>query len=417
MPTALWSIAAYALQLAALVSVAVAATWLMRIRAPRQFLRFWQIVLGIALLIPLAQPRAVDSSRVSLLSAGTTLASITRPAAPIEWTRPDTATIVVIIIGIGVIARLAWLALGLMRLRSIISRAAPDDSFVAITTGLTATLRVSADVRVSDVIQGPATVGVRRPIVLLPPSVRQMPTAVQRAILCHELIHVRRRDWLQTIGEELLCAALWFHPLARLMASRVSLGREMVVDEATILTTRDRRAYAEALLAFSDPQPHVIGVTPFIGRRTLGRRIAAIAEERQMNRRRAISTAALALLSLLAVTAATIERFPMFVTLEAQTVYRPGNGVSLPQVLKEVKPKYTAQAMQRQIQGSVWLECVVGVKGTVSDIKITRSLDPDYGLDAEAAAAAKQWLFKPAQKDGKPVPVRITIELTFTLKK
>jgi TonB family protein len=417
MPTALWSIAAYALQLAALVSVAVAATWLMRIRAPRHFLRFWQMVLGIALLLPLAQPRGVDSSRVSLLSAGATFASITRPAVPIEGAGPDAATIVLIVIGIGAIARLAWLAAGLMRLRSIISTAIPDDSFTAITTALAATLGVSAELRVSDRIEGPATVGVRRPIVLLPPSVRQMTTAVQQAIICHELIHVRRRDWLQTIGEELLCAALWFHPLARLMASRVSLGREMVVDETTILTTRDRRAYAEALLAFSDPQPHVIGATPFIGRRTLSRRIAAIADERPMNRRRAVSAVAIALFSLLAITAASIERFPMFVTLEAQTVYRPGNGVSLPQVIKEVKPKYTAQAMQRQIQGSVWLECVVGVKGTVSDITITKSLDPDYGLDAEAAAVAKQWLFKPAQKDGKPVPVRITIEMTFTLKK
>jgi hypothetical protein len=52
---------------------------------------------------------------------------------------------------------------------------------------------------------------------------------------------------------------LWFHPAARVIASRLSLARETVVDEQTILITRDRRAYAEALLAFSNPQPHVIG--------------------------------------------------------------------------------------------------------------------------------------------------------------
>jgi TonB family protein len=416
MVTTLWSIAAYAVQLAALVSVAAAATAALRIRAPRHFLRFWHIVLAIALLVPFAQPRGVDSARVSLLSSAATLGSIARSAGAVERTGPDLATIVVIVIAIGMIARLAWLALGLMRLRSIIRDAAPDAAFAAITAELAATLGVSADVRVSDRIQGPATVGARRPNVLLPPSVRQMTIAVQRAILCHELIHVRRRDWLQTIAEELLCATLWFHPLARLMASRVSLGREMVVDEATILTTRDRRAYAEALLAFSDPQPHVIGVTPFIGRRTLSRRIAAIADERHINRRRALSAVAIALLSLLAITAATIERFPMFVTVHAQSIYRPGNGVSLPKVVKEVKPAYTAAAMKAKIQGSVWLECVVGVDGTISEVIVTRSLDAEYGLDAEAVRAARQWTFEPGRKDGKPVPVRITIELTFTLR-
>ena len=102
---------------------------------------------------------------------------------------------------------------------------------------------------------------------------------MQRAIVCHELVHVKRRDWLQTIAEEIWCALLWFHPAARVIASRLSLARETVVDEMTILLTRDRRAYAEALLAFSDPQPHVIGVTPFIGRHTLSQRISLIAQE------------------------------------------------------------------------------------------------------------------------------------------
>jgi beta-lactamase regulating signal transducer with metallopeptidase domain len=140
---------------------------------------------------------------------------------------------------------------------------------------------------ISDDVEGPATIGVRRPVILLPRSVLRMPEAVQRAILCHELTHVRRRDWLATLGEEIWCALLWFHPAARAIASRLSLARETVVDEITIRLTRDRRAYAEALLAFSDPQPHVIGATPFIGRHTLSQRISLIAEEGSMSRVRA----------------------------------------------------------------------------------------------------------------------------------
>ena len=96
--------------------------------------------------------------------------------------------------------------------------------------------------------------------------------------------------------------------------------------------------------------------------------------------------------------------------------YRPGSGITLPTVLREVKPAYTADAMRAKVQGSVWLECIVMPDGTVGDVKVTRSLDPIFGLDQEAIKAAKQWRFRPGIRQGEPVPVIITIELTFTLR-
>jgi periplasmic protein TonB len=96
--------------------------------------------------------------------------------------------------------------------------------------------------------------------------------------------------------------------------------------------------------------------------------------------------------------------------------YRPGNGVTLPRVLVEKKPQYTADAMRAKVQGTVWLECVVLPNGEVGDIKIVRSLDSVFGLDQEAIKAARQWKFMPGVRNGEPVPVLITIELTFTLR-
>ena len=96
--------------------------------------------------------------------------------------------------------------------------------------------------------------------------------------------------------------------------------------------------------------------------------------------------------------------------------YRPGSGITLPTVLREVKPAYTADAMRAKVQGTVWLECIVMPDGTVGDVKVTRSLDPIFGLDQEAIKAAKQWRFRPGMRQGEPVPVIITIELTFTLR-
>lgn len=96
--------------------------------------------------------------------------------------------------------------------------------------------------------------------------------------------------------------------------------------------------------------------------------------------------------------------------------YRPGAGITLPRVLKEVKPAYTADAMRAKVQGSVWLECIVLPDGTVGDVRVTRSLDPIFGLDQEAIKAAKAWRFVPGTRLGQPVPVIVTIELTFTLR-
>ena len=88
----------------------------------------------------------------------------------------------------------------------------------------------------------------------------------------------------------------------------------------------------------------------------------------------------------------------------------------MPVVVREVKPDYTEEAKAARIQGTVWVKCVVQEDGDVGDVQVSRSLDKEYGLDDEAVKAAKQWKFKPGTKDGKPVAVQVTIELTFTLK-
>jgi protein TonB len=96
--------------------------------------------------------------------------------------------------------------------------------------------------------------------------------------------------------------------------------------------------------------------------------------------------------------------------------YRPGNGVQLPRVLYEQKPAYTAEAMRAKVQGTVLLECIVLTDGTVGNVEIVRSLDQTFGLDQEAVKAAKKWRFAPGTRFGEPVPVIVTIELTFTLR-
>jgi periplasmic protein TonB len=97
-----------------------------------------------------------------------------------------------------------------------------------------------------------------------------------------------------------------------------------------------------------------------------------------------------------------------------EQVYEAGNGISLPVAIKQVHPQYTPGAMKERVQGTVWLKGVVRPGGQVTDIEVVRSLHAE--LDGQAIAAFVQWQFKPGTLDGKPVAVRITVEMTFTLK-
>jgi TonB family protein len=97
-------------------------------------------------------------------------------------------------------------------------------------------------------------------------------------------------------------------------------------------------------------------------------------------------------------------------------VYRPGSGVTVPRILREVRPQYTSEAMRAKIQGVALLEVVVMPDGSVGRVEVERSLDRVFGLDQEAIKAAKQWRFAPGMRMGQPVPVLVTIEMYFTLR-
>jgi len=102
--------------------------------------------------------------------------------------------------------------------------------------------------------------------------------------------------------------------------------------------------------------------------------------------------------------------------VHAQEPEKIGNGVVAPVLIHQVKPEYTAEARDARIQGTVTLDTVVKADGTVGDVTVAKSLDTKFGLDQQAVKAAKEWRFRPGTKDGKPVAVRVALEMRFTLK-
>ena len=93
---------------------------------------------------------------------------------------------------------------------------------------------------------------------------------------------------------------------------------------------------------------------------------------------------------------------------------RPGNGVTMPKVVREVKPAYPDSVKKERVQGIVMLEAVVKKDGSVGEVTVKKPLHPE--LDAEAVKAMKQWQFEPGTKEGKAVDVAVNVEMTFNLK-
>lgn len=88
-------------------------------------------------------------------------------------------------------------------------------------------------------------------------------------------------------------------------------------------------------------------------------------------------------------------------------------GLIAPQPIRVERPRYTSEAMRERLSGRVVVEAAVGADGVVTAARVIESLDD--GLDQAALAAARQWLFRPATLDGKPVPVVVPVELTFQI--
>jgi TonB family protein len=94
-------------------------------------------------------------------------------------------------------------------------------------------------------------------------------------------------------------------------------------------------------------------------------------------------------------------------------VYKVGGAVTPPVAIDHPDPEYSKEARHEKYQGTCVLWLVVGADGRPHDIKVRRTLG--LGLDEKAVEAVKQWRFKPAMKDGKPVAVEISVQVDFHL--
>ena len=297
------NVVAHWLQAGLLAGVAGLGVAVLRLRRPDFLLRFWQAVLLLLLVAPWIQPwqpvATAPTSALAPLSGmeqavesgdGVSVAGrvIALPAA--LW-RVDPWTWVLGLLATGVIVRVGWIGLGLLRLARL-ARAADRIAPPAVARDLLARFRVSAVFVQHPEVRMPCSFGLFRPTVMLPAAFDRLEPAFQRAIVCHELLHIERRDFTRVVVEDVAAALLWFHPWVWLLRRRIRLHREQVVDAAVVRRTDDRRAYVRCLVELAGHPLALRLASPMLRSTELRARADAVLEKEGAMSTRRLAVAA-----------------------------------------------------------------------------------------------------------------------------
>jgi TonB family protein len=120
-------------------------------------------------------------------------------------------------------------------------------------------------------------------------------------------------------------------------------------------------------------------------------------------------------LSLVSAALAVVLTVPSVVRGQAsepeEPVFDLGSGIAPPKVVHQVSPKPDSGSRGFRISGAVLIGLVVSSHGLPVNVHVVHSIDKE--IDQSAVEAVQEWRFEPGLKDGKPVAVRITVEIRF----
>ena len=437
------NLTAWSVQVAVL---GLAAAWLSRlfpIERPAARLALGQGLLALVLGLPLVQPWRAPAAEVGWLFApGPSLASvapsIAAPGAGSWANSPWTGSIAILLL-LGAALRLAQLGAGLARLRAL-RRGARTLAAPPWLLALRDEVAPRASLVRADGACVPATFGLRRPVVLLPPVFESLERERQEAVALHELLHARRADWLFLMGEEILKAVLFFHPAVHWLVGRVRLAREQTVDAEVVRRLGAREAYLESLVAVARlaARSRAVPAAPFLRESHLRERVDLLLKEVPMSRVRTLAHLALTATALVLVTSWAASAVPLQSAKAA-----PAASVAVkddvaapaePKLVHKVDPAYPAEAKKERVQGLFVIAVVIGKDGAITDARVVvsaptverlKELEPKKGtpaalegdarLGAAAVDAVKQWRYEPILKGGKPVDFKAQVTVNFRL--
>lgn len=259
-------------------------------------------------------------------------------------------------------------------------------------------------------------------------------------ILIHEQTHVSQWHSVDIILGELFTMFCFFNPFTWLLRREVRVNLEYLADERVISEGREIKSYQYHLLGLAYHK-HVATLSNNFNVLPIKKRI------KMMNKKRSkeygkwkyllfVPVAAVLLIacnlnkksqksaeqadSMAAVVVAdfadsgmTASKGKVFDVAEQMPRFPGGNGELMSYLSRSLR--YPAAAQKKKIEGRVVVSFVVGLDGSVSDVKVVRPVDPL--LDREAVRVVERMpKWQPGKQDGKPVRVRYNIPVSFKLQ-
>jgi D-alanyl-D-alanine endopeptidase (penicillin-binding protein 7) len=244
------------------VALAYLACWLVNrlLSKPRQRFAVWMMfLLGSAaywMALILGELRVFSAIKTEAGSVGDQAGAAHALVVPLAWSHQ----ILIAVQAVGLAyAAAALLMIGLtavkhVRLRMLLRRAVePSGALNGLFAEICRELGVSwAKLLILPGLKSPATAGWWNPRILLPEVCEELgPTPQVADVLCHELVHVKRRDYFWAGLGDLVCCLLFFHPAIWKARKSMALQAEMACDLAVVEARPGNRAdYADSLTYF-----------------------------------------------------------------------------------------------------------------------------------------------------------------------
>lgn len=269
------------------------------------------LLLALPLLTLLLPPLALEI--LPALAEPTPMPSV--PLPPIESrSEIELGPLVSGIWVAGVLLCLGRLGFGLLAVRRLRRHARPAAGWETTLAGELG-IRRPVELLLCGGLASPMTAGLLRPRIFLPATAAGWSPERRRVVLLHELIHVRRADWLLEILAQLCRALYWFHPLIWLAVRRAGLAREQACDEGVVSRGLRPSEYARHLLAIAEAPagpPVLLPALSMTQPTHLERRLMSILQAPHRSRRGLVSSLAILLvLGAAALTLAAAEPKPV----------------------------------------------------------------------------------------------------------
>ena len=418
----------YSLQTGILILVGGLLPWIFRLRVPRILHVYWRLLLVACLLLVLQPKTPIAVQEPISVPLVEELVATANPspggqgstsANPYAWLG--------VLLVTGILLRLIWLGVGFYGLHRL-QRRTTRQSLPPHLQVLEEEVGVSADYRVSGEVAGPVTFGWVRPVIILPEAFGELEAGMQRAVVCHELLHVKRRDWLWNTVDELVRSLFWFHPAFHWLVRRIQLTREQVVDEGVVHLLGSRKTYLHSLVeiarrasqTFSLPAPLFLEECQLRNRVRL---LLQLTERKRSKTKTALSLASCTALlvgagwwSLLAfpLSQPPGARLPQVESAIEDPIPVPVEGhVMARKLLHRDEPEYPLVAKVAGVEGVVVLRVLIDKSGAMQEAEVIQG---HPALRNAALESLKSWRWEPIKVDGKTVLASTTIAINYVLR-